>query len=84
MENVCQSCGMPMADESLFGTNADKSINSEYCKYCFTNGSFHKEETMAEMIETCIPFMTQEGMAEADARRIMESTLPNLKRWKTQ
>ena len=33
MKKICQSCGMPMADDSLLGTNADGTINGNYCKY---------------------------------------------------
>jgi hypothetical protein len=84
MEKLCQSCGMPMADEALFGTNADGSKNEEYCKYCFENGSFGKDETLEEMIATCIPFMVEEGMKEEEAKGILESTLPQLKRWQKQ
>ena len=46
--NVCQSCGMIMK-ESERGTNLDGSISEDYCKYCFTNGKFGKDETMEEM-----------------------------------
>ena len=81
MEKICQSCGMPMANESLFGANADGSQNEEYCKYCFENGSFRKDETLEEMISSCIPFMVKEGMTAEQAKDILESTLPHLKRW---
>jgi hypothetical protein len=82
MEKVCQSCGMPMSDESLFGTNENGSTNEEYCKYCYGNGAFYKDETMEEMIETCIPFMVEQGMPAEQAKEILENTLPQLKRWK--
>ena len=35
---ICQSCGMPIADDKLLGTNKDGSINKDYCKYCYQNG----------------------------------------------
>lgn len=82
MDKRCQSCGMPMEDASLYGTNADGSKSEEYCKYCFTNGAFYKpNETMEEMITTCIPFMVEEGMTEDEAREKLEKILPTLKRW---
>ena len=31
MKKICQSCAMPMTDESIFGTNKDGSKNSDYC-----------------------------------------------------
>jgi len=34
----CQSCGMPMKqDPQGDGTNADGSINTFYCSYCYQN-----------------------------------------------
>lgn len=53
--NVCQSCGMIM-EENEQGTNSDGSISVDYCKYCFNDGKFGKDESMEEMIESCIPF----------------------------
>lgn len=79
---ICQSCGMPMSPEE-FGTNKDGSPSSEYCKYCYQDGAFTKEETLDEMIETCIPFMLQENpeVTEAQVREHLQGTLGTLKRW---
>ncbi|MDR3226488.1 MAG: zinc ribbon domain-containing protein [Prevotellaceae bacterium] len=79
---ICQSCGMPMT-EDLFGTNADSTLNKEYCKYCYAAGEFTvPEATMDEMIEICIPFMVEQGLTADEARKAMEEILPTLKRWK--
>lgn len=43
MENVSQSCVMFMSPND-YGKNADGSVNIEYCKYCFSNGKFGKDE----------------------------------------
>lgn len=86
MENqkFCQSCGMPMESSGeVFGTNADGSKNEDYCIYCYEKGNFTAEVTMAEMIEFCVPHMVKahpEMSAEA-ARKFMNDTFPNLKRW---
>lgn len=84
MKAICQSCAMPLESPEMYGTNRDESPNEEYCKYCYQNGAFTKEETMEEMIETCIPFMTEpgSGFTEETARQLMRQTLPQLKRWK--
>ena len=37
---ICQSCGMPLTSNELYGTNNDSTINYDYCKYCFSNGEF--------------------------------------------
>lgn len=83
VENICQSCGMKMKN-SDFGRNSDGSINKDYCKYCFPNGSFSKDETMEEMIESCIPFLIKDGDfdTEKNAREHLEKLYPTLKRWK--
>lgn len=81
---ICQSCGMPMAEGTdLFGTNADGSLSETYCKYCFSEGAFGRpNETMEEMIDTCVPFMVEGGMTAEAARTLMEETLPKLERWR--
>lgn len=80
----CQSCGMPMNSEKDRGTNKDRSKSEDYCRYCYENGEFSSEETMEEMIESCIPF-TLEAEAYPDektAREAMFAYFPTLKRWK--
>ena len=78
----CQSCGMPMQEENLLGTNKDGSKNKEYCTYCYQNGEFAQPNmTMEEMIEVCVPFMKEDGMNPEEARALLKSQFPNLKRW---
>lgn len=84
-EKYCQSCGMSMGntDES-YGTEADGSKNSDYCKHCYENGAFTSSSiTMDEMIEICVPYIAtaESGMNEGDARKMMKEFLPTLKRW---
>ena len=46
----CNSCGRPIA-KADYGTNADGSLNDEYCKDCFQNGEFTEPDiTLEEMI----------------------------------
>ncbi len=87
MENemkFCQSCAMPMGSIDLYGTNADGSKNEDYCQYCYEGGAFTKDETMEEMIETCVPFVSKGDPwpDEATARKAMMEMFPQLKRWK--
>jgi len=79
---ICQSCGMPMNDEAMFGKNVDGSRNEEYCIYCYPKGQFNKpNETFEEMVETCVPFMMKEGYSEEESRQYLNNNLKNLKRW---
>ena len=86
MENTkfCQSCGMPMTEESLYGNNADGSKNQDYCTYCYGDGQFANECSMEQMIDFCVPHMVQgnEGMTADKARAMMQEFFPTLKRWK--
>ncbi|MCL2171032.1 MAG: zinc ribbon domain-containing protein [Defluviitaleaceae bacterium] len=87
-EFLCQSCGSYFPPEGFFGTNADGSPSSDYCKYCLIDGNFGKpDETIEEMIESCIPWRIKSednpnGFPDADtARAEMMRYFPKLKRW---
>lgn len=81
---ICQSCGMPMNDPSLYGKNKDGSPNDEYCVYCYPQGAFNNpNETFEEMVETCIPFMMKDGYTESEARDFLVTNLKGLKRWQS-
>jgi len=85
MENMifCQSCGMPLQQEADYGTKADGSKNDEYCCHCFANGAFTTENTMEEMIEICVPYVSKGNpySSENEARTAMQAFFPTLKRW---
>lgn len=80
----CQSCGMPMNNEEDRGTNKDKTKSEDYCHYCYEDGNFLSEETMDEMIESCVPFTLESNTYpdEKTAKEAMYSYFPTLKRWK--
>jgi hypothetical protein len=73
-----------MTEDKLFGTNVDGSKNEDYCVYCYKDGKFTSDETMEEMIETCIkPCLDHGVFPDADtARSAMMESFPKLKRWK--
>jgi len=84
-EVYCQSCGMPLTEEAMYGKNADGTKNEDYCCYCYPSGAFASpNETMEEMIESCIPYLVEDGTCpDADsARELLQGHLPTLKRWK--
>jgi len=80
-QKLCQSCGMPLNTEDLFGTNQDGTKNDDYCVYCFKDGKFTGNESLEEMIEICVPHMIEQGFEESQAREMLNNVLPNLKRW---
>lgn len=68
------------------GTNADGSKNEDYCHYCYKDGAFTKDETMDEVIETCVPFVSkgEPWPDEETARKAMKELFPQMKRWKSE
>ena len=82
MSKICQSCSMPMKDDTVCGTNADGSKNSDYCIYCYKNGEFIDKVSMQEYIKMNIPFHEQAGMTESEMRHHCETVFPTLKRWR--
>lgn len=84
-KKFCQSCGMPMEKTEDFGTNNDGGRNEEYCCYCYKEGKFTDDLTMEDMIQFNLKFNEENGNpfgTREEARKMMESWFPTLKRWK--
>ncbi len=77
---VCQCCGMPL-DDAILGRNRDGSINEDYCKWCYADGTY-TYSSMDDLIEVCVPHMTAQGFSEEQARTYMKEMLPTLDYWK--
>ena len=88
LPQFCQSCGMPLTSEEMCGTNADGSVNYDYCKYCYSEGKFLQDCTMEEMIEHCAQFVDEvnknmpEPMTKEQYKQMMAGFFPMLKRWR--
>lgn len=81
-DKICQSCGMPIVSKDQLGTNLDGSINNDYCKYCYKDGSFIDKVTMKEYIEMCSKYGHQAGMTNEEMKEHCTKLFPTLKRWK--
>lgn len=85
--DICQSCGMKMQNDD-FGKNSDGSASHEYCKHCFPDGKFGRDETMEERIESNLQFLdmfnigNKTKMTADEARAEMMKYFPTLKRWR--
>jgi len=85
MQSYCQSCGMPLANEALLGTDKEGQKSQDYCMYCYELGEFKQQGlTVEEMVEICVPHLKEDGMAEEEARQMLSSFLPGLKRWRRE
>ena len=79
---ICQSCAMPLTSDDMFGTNADGSVNEDYCKWCYDKGEFLDQCTMEEYIDKCAQFGEQAGMTNEQMKEYCTKVFPTLKRWK--
>jgi len=83
----CQSCGMPLENDEMKGTNADGSKSEDYCMYCYKDGAFTQEMTMDEMIEVNLTYLDEwnkssgRNMTIDEAREELKVFMPTLKRW---
>ena len=79
----CQSCGMPLkADPKGGGTNADGTLNREYCSYCYVNGSFmNPDMTVGQMKALVVEKLRERGFPKFVAS-FFASGIPRLKRWR--
>ena len=84
----CQSCGMPIDEMELRGTEKDGGLSEDYCIYCYRDGAFTEDCSMEQMIAHCaemvdefnkdseVKYTNEEGVAQ------MRQFFPQLKRWK--
>ncbi|MBO5517955.1 MAG: helix-turn-helix domain-containing protein [Firmicutes bacterium] len=77
---VCQCCGMPLED-TLIGRNKDGSLNENYCKWCYADGTYTYSD-MDDLIEVCVPNMVSEQFSEEQVRAYLKQMLPTLDYWK--
>jgi hypothetical protein len=75
---------MPLGAPGFYGTNADASQQTEYCKFCFQNGAFTQGDLTVEgMVDSSVAFMVQNlKFEESKARELSQAIIPQLKRWK--
>jgi len=81
-EPRCQSCGLPLDEETDYGSEADGTQSEEYCTWCYLDGSFTGEESLDAFIEHSAPYMAKAaGISEDEAVSYLAVVLPTLGRW---
>ena len=78
---VCQCCGMPISDDAILGRDKDGTLNEDYCKWCYADGTYTYHD-MDELIDVCVKNMVNEEFTEEQARSYMKEMLPKLDYWK--
>lgn len=80
---ICQCCGMPLDDDSIIGHDKDGSLNEEYCKWCYADGTY-TYSNIDDLIDVCVKHMANDGLSEEQARDYMLGVVPKLKYWRNQ
>lgn len=78
---ICQCCGMPMETDEIVGRDADGSLNDDYCKWCYMDGTY-TYSNMDDLINVSVRELVKQGFSEEQARAHMNATLPTLDYWK--
>ena len=65
MQSHCQVCGNPMFSQSYCGTDADGSLNTDYCSNCYKGGQFYTRDWDGNLSGPAMPwamlYSTQNG-----------------------
>ena len=77
---ICQCCGMPLDDSSI-SKEPDGDFNEEYCKWCYTDGSF-VYKSIEELTDFLTDHISVENFPPEQARAYLEEQLPKLNHWK--
>ena len=77
---ICQCCGMPLDDDSTISREPDGGFNEEYCKWCYSDGSF-VYTSIEQLTDFLVGHMSNEQWPPEQARAYFEASLPKLKHW---
>lgn len=80
---ICQCCSMPLVKDGDYGTNADGSVNEDYCVNCFSGGKYTQPNiTKDEMVDQVTDIMMQTEQLPIERVRFdVDRRLRNLRRW---
>lgn len=53
---ICQCCGMPLEDDEIISRDADGTLNEDYCKWCYADGTY-TYGNMDDLIDVCVGHM---------------------------
>ncbi len=82
MAKMCQSCGMPLnKDIKGGGSEADGSLSTIYCSFCYGDGAFLQQGiTATQMQDFCVGALRKKGMPKIMAW-LFTRGIPKLDRW---
>ena len=79
---VCQCCGMPLDQDDMVSREADGSFNEDYCKWCYSDGSFayKSKDSLLDFLVSHMP--NPENLSDDERRRQYDRYLSQLKHWR--
>lgn len=78
----CQSCGMPLKrSPNGGGTNADNSLSTMYCAYCYEGGKFTQPDWTAQQMQAFSKSKMKEMGFPGFIAGFFTRGIPKLKRW---
>lgn len=80
---ICQCCGMPLGEDDLISKEPDGNFNEDYCKWCYTDGSFvyESKEGLIDFLLRHMP--NPNNIPEEERRNQFEQFLSQLKHWRS-
>jgi len=81
INSYCQSCGMPLGNEEVKGTEHDGLKNNEYCKHCYENSGFKNPQMNLEEMKNKVKNKMEKMNHPSYLIQKAVNILPVLKRW---
>jgi hypothetical protein len=81
-EKQCQSCGMPLKNGELSGSEKDGSKSLKYCNLCYKDGAFCDPDLTLDQMKTKVDTALKEKGWIKPLRWFAKLQLPRLERWK--
>lgn len=80
---MCQSCGMPLKQDSDKGTEADGTKCQKYCVHCYQKGDFTWRDATAHQMQVySMGILTKEKHWPGFLARMATNGIPKLERWR--
>ena len=78
----CQCCGMPLSEDDYISREPDGAFNEDYCKWCYTDGSFVYQSKESLLLFLLANMPNPENLPEEIRRARYDSALSQLKHWR--
>lgn len=81
LNQFCQSCSMPLENDTMLGTEKNGSKNRQYCRYCYQDGAFVNPGMSLQQMTSFVKSKMLEMHIDQEIINKAVETLPYLNRW---